>query len=61
MNWSVGDEIVIASSDYEPTHAERRIILSITAGNGVASTGFSIVQLDRALDYDHYSELEEYT
>src|SRR5678810_445707 len=44
--WRVGDEIVLASTDYDPRQAERRIIAAIK-GNTIT--------LDRKLDYMHLS------
>jgi cell migration-inducing and hyaluronan-binding protein len=46
--WSVGDEIVLASTDYDFRQAERRTISAI---NGNAIT------LDRALEYMHFGEI----
>jgi hypothetical protein len=45
--WRVGDEIVLASTDYDPRQAERRTIAAIT-GNRLA--------LDRKLDYMHFGK-----
>jgi len=46
--WRQGDEIVLASTDFNPRQAERRIITAIK-GNKIT--------LDRALDYMHYGEI----
>ena len=47
-SWRVGDEIVLASTDFNPRQAERR---TITAINGNALT------LDRKLDYMHFGKI----
>ena len=46
--WSVGDEIVLASTDYNPRQAERRTITAIV-GNRVT--------IDRPLEYMHFGEV----
>src|SRR5690606_1766654 len=46
--WRVGDEIVLASTDFDPRQAERR---TITAVSGNALT------LDKALDYMHFGKI----
>src|SRR5690606_18900683 len=46
--WQVGDEIVLASTDFNPRQAERR---SIAAINGNSIT------LNEALDYMHFGEI----
>ena len=46
--WRVGDEIVLASTDYDPRQAERR---SITAIKGNTLT------LDKKLDYMHFGKI----
>jgi cell migration-inducing and hyaluronan-binding protein len=46
--WRVGDEIVLASTDFDPRQAERRTIAAIN-GNDVT--------LDRPLDYMHFGEV----
>ena len=46
--WKVGDEIVLASTDFDPRQAERR---TITALRGNAVT------LDRKLDYMHFGKV----
>ncbi|MCB2065685.1 MAG: G8 domain-containing protein [Erythrobacter sp.] len=43
--WRAGDEIVLASTDFDPRQAERRTIAAV-AGNAIT--------LDRPLDYMHY-------
>src|SRR5688500_19220820 len=45
--WRVGDEIVLASTDFDPRQAERRTI-SALRGNSIT--------LDRKLDYMHFSK-----
>jgi hypothetical protein len=46
--WRVGDEIVLASTDFDPRQAERRTVSAI---NGNAIT------LDRNLEYMHFGEI----
>jgi G8 domain len=46
--WRVGDEIVLASTDYDPRQAERRTIAAI---NG------NVIALDRKLDYMHFGKI----
>ena len=46
--WRVGDEIVLASTDFDPRQAEKRTIAAI-AGN--------LITLDHALDYMHFGEV----
>jgi cell migration-inducing and hyaluronan-binding protein len=46
--WRVGDEIVLASTDFDPRQAERRTIAAID-GNTIT--------LDRKLDYMHFGEI----
>jgi cell migration-inducing and hyaluronan-binding protein len=46
--WRVGDEIVLASTDYDPRQAERRTIADIS-GNRIT--------LDKKLDYMHFGKI----
>jgi cell migration-inducing and hyaluronan-binding protein len=46
--WRVGDEIVLASTDFNPRQAERRTIAAIS-GNTIT--------LDRRLDYMHFGKI----
>jgi len=46
--WRVGDELVLASTDFDPRQAERRTIAAIS-GNKIT--------LDRKLDYMHFGEI----
>ena len=46
--WKVGDEIVLASTDYDARQAERRTIAAIS-GNTIT--------LDKQLDYMHFGEI----
>src|ERR1700734_3948285 len=46
--WRVGDEIVLASTDYDPRQAERRNIAAIS-GNTIT--------LDKELDYMHFGKI----
>ena len=47
-DWRVGDEIVLASTDFDPRQAERRAIAAIS-GNTIT--------LDRKLDYMHFGKI----
>ena len=46
--WRVGDEIVLASTDFDPAQAERRTITAIS-GNTIT--------LDQPLDYMHFGKI----
>ena len=46
--WQAGDEIVLASTDFNPRQAEKRTIAAID-GN--------VITLDRALEYMHFGEI----
>jgi cell migration-inducing and hyaluronan-binding protein len=46
--WRVGDEIVLASTDYDPRQAERRTVSAIS-GNTIT--------LDKKLDYMHFGKI----
>jgi hypothetical protein len=46
--WRVGDEIVLASTDFDPRQAERRTISAIS-GNAIT--------LDKKLDYMHFGKI----
>jgi cell migration-inducing and hyaluronan-binding protein len=46
--WRVGDEIVLASTDYNPRQAERRVITAISGNN---------LTLDKKLDYMHFGKI----
>src|SRR5687767_491688 len=46
--WRVGDEIVLASTDFDPRQAERRTISAI---------GGNTITLDRKLDYMHFGKI----
>jgi cell migration-inducing and hyaluronan-binding protein len=46
--WRVGDEIVLASTDFDPRQAERRTIAAIR-GN--------VITLDKKLDYMHFGKI----
>src|SRR5678815_400041 len=47
-DWKKGDSIVIASTDYDPHQAERRIIASISG---------KVITLDQKLEYMHYGQV----
>ena len=46
--WKVGDEIVLASTDFDPRQAERRTIAAIRGNN---------ITLDKKLDYMHFGKI----
>src|SRR5688572_17944508 len=46
--WRVGDEIVLASTDFDPRQAERRTISAISGNT---------IQLDKKLDYMHFGKI----
>ena len=46
--WRAGDEIVLASTDFDPRQAERRTIAAVS-GNTIT--------LDKPLDYMHFGEI----
>ena len=46
--WVAGDEIVLASTDYDPRQAERRTIASINSNT---------ITLDQPLEYMHFGEI----
>jgi hypothetical protein len=46
--WRVGDEIVLASTDFNPRQAEKRTIAAIRGNT---------IQLDRKLDYMHFGKI----
>jgi cell migration-inducing and hyaluronan-binding protein len=47
-SWRVGDEIVLASTDYDPRQAETRTITAISGNN---------ITLDKGLDYMHFGKI----
>lgn len=56
VNWEVGDEIVIASSNTNPWEAELRKIILITNANNAIVT----ITLDKSLKFTHYGAIESY-
>ena len=52
MDWQVGEEVVIASTDFDHNHAERR---TITAKSGNTFT------VSEAFEYEHLSVTETYS
>ena len=53
VDWQVGEEIVIASTDYEMEHAETRFITAV-------SNDKKTLTLNQPLKYKHYSAVETY-
>ena len=51
--WRVGDEIVLASTDFDPRQAERRNIAAIQAN----TNGGNTITLDKKLDYMHFGKI----
>src|SRR5579871_3445588 len=51
--WRVGDEIVLASTDYDPRQAERRNISAVHAN----PNGGNTITLDKKLDYMHFGKI----
>src|SRR5580658_3318086 len=51
--WRVGDEIVLASTDFDPRQAERRHIAAIHAN----TNGGNTITLDKKLDYMHFGKI----
>src|SRR6185436_16023946 len=46
--WQIGDEVILASTDFDPRQAERRTITAIS-GNTIT--------LDKKLDYMHFGKI----
>ncbi|SFB94556.1 Por secretion system C-terminal sorting domain-containing protein [Algibacter lectus] len=53
IDWNVGDEIVIASTDFNPRQAEKRTIQSI-------STNRRVLTLNSVLNFMHWGIIQEY-
>ncbi len=53
VNWEVGDQIVVASTDFDMNKAETRTIVTVNS-----STNFT---LDNPFEYKHFGDLQEYT
>ena len=51
VDWEIGEEIVVASTDYDHTHAERRTITGVS-GNTIT--------VDSAFEYEHFSGIESF-
>jgi len=52
-DWTAGDEIVVGTTDWYPSHSERRTVTNVgTTGDGKATT----LTVD-ALQYPHFSEI----
>ena len=56
VNWKVGDQIVIASSNYDYSHEEVRTITAISKAGGQV-----FISLDAPLSHRHYGEIETYS
>ncbi len=52
-SWRAGDEIVLASTDFDPRQAERRNIAAIQAN----TNGGNTITLDKKLDYMHFGKI----
>ena len=57
VNWTAGDEIVIASSSYDYRKEDVRRITGVQHNT---EEGTVTLTLDQSLDYDHYGEVETY-
>jgi cell migration-inducing and hyaluronan-binding protein len=55
LDWAVGEEIVIASTDFHGRHAEKRTIQAIRD-----TSSSPIITLDSPLAYKHYAGREEH-
>ena len=53
VDWVIGEEIVIVSTDYLHEHAETRTIVSIDIAQ-------KAILLDKPLVFDHYSSIDKY-
>src|ERR1700742_1921631 len=51
--WRVGDEIILASTDFDPRQAERRNIAAISSN----TSGGNTITLDKKLDYMHFGKI----
>jgi cell migration-inducing and hyaluronan-binding protein len=51
VDWKAGEYIVVASTDFEGRHAEKRLISSVNNTNAAKP----VVTLSTALTYKHYS------
>ena len=51
MDWKVGDEIVIASTDFDPHQAETRIISQVSGGG-------TVFHFNDTLAYNHFGEIQ---
>src|SRR5580693_4435015 len=52
-DWKAGEEIVLASTDFDPRQAERRTIAAIHAN----TNGGNTITLDKKLDYMHFGKI----
>ena len=52
--WSVGDEIVIGTTDFAPEHSERRTITAVAEQNGLTEVSFG-----GSLEFDHHGEKDQ--
>jgi hypothetical protein len=57
FDWQVGEEIVIASTDYDAHHAETRIISEIEF---TAEGEKPVVRFDQPLEFKHFAEVKDY-
>ena len=54
LDWAIGEEIVIASTDFDGTHAEQRIITSITPGTN------PVISFNEPLNWTHYAGVQTF-
>jgi hypothetical protein len=59
FDWAVGEEIVIASTDFEGRHAEQRTITEVdTTVNGTPLN--PVLKFDTPLEYKHYADVQTF-
>ena len=58
FDWAVGEEIVIASTDYDHTHSETAIITAVAdhSADGAQTLKRKVLTLDRKLVYKHFAQ-----
>ena len=56
VDWVAGESIVVASTDFDMEHAEKRVIISVAN----ASTLDAVITLDTPLNYQHFGVVQCY-
>ena len=54
-DWTVGDEIAIASTSFDYQEAEKRRITKVKA-SGEEADALLVLELDKALDHGHFAQ-----